>query len=69
MALPADNEHRAEGPCHFGGIDLHWNYQKQRSPVSIYTGTIKNNDLWDRSTLELSKTHIHPLLGHILKNY
>jgi hypothetical protein len=40
------------------GIDLHWNYQKQRSPVSIYTGTIKNNDLRYRSTLELSKTHI-----------
>ena len=29
----------------------------------------ENNDLWDQSMLELSKTHIHPLLGHILKNY
>jgi hypothetical protein len=29
----------------------------------------KNNDLRDRSTLELSKTHIHPLLDHTLKNY
>ena len=40
------------------GIDLHWNYQKQRSPVSIYAGTIKNTYLRYRSTLELSKTHI-----------
>ena len=33
--------------------------------VALY----KNNDLRDRSTLELSKTHIDPLLNHILKNY
>ena len=30
---------------------------------------IKINIQKHRSTLELSKTHIEPLLGHILKNY
>jgi hypothetical protein len=36
----------------------------QMSALSIY----KNNDLRDWSTLELSKTHIDPLLGHILSS-